>query len=889
MDGQEFTIKAQEAIQRAQEIASSKHHQQIDAIHLFIALLEDEEGFVNLILKRLGKDTNLIRKKAEELLYSLPRVFGETSFGHVYLTQDFARVLDSAKREAKEMGDEYISVEHLFLGILNTQNRVKDILYDINYDEVKKIIEEIRGGQKVTDQTPESKHRVIEKYSINLTKEAKEKKLDPVIGRDDEIRRVIQVISRRTKNNPVLIGEAGVGKTAIVEGLAQRIAAGDVPESLKDKEIISLDLGAMIAGTKYRGEFEDRLKAFLKEIKRQKGRYILFIDELHTLVGAGAAEGAIDASNLLKPALARGELRAIGATTLKEYQQHIEKDPALERRFQPIYVKEPSIEDTIAILRGIKEKYELHHGVKIKDSAIVAAVKLSKRYIPDRFLPDKAIDLIDEAASALRLEVESEPASLDLIKREMTRLKVEKEALKKEKDKKSKNKIKEIDKKLASLQEERDNFEIQWKREKELIDQIQLTKKELEKLRGEMDTAEKIGDLQRVAEIKYGLIPKAERKFKKLERDLRNFQEKNRILKQEVTEEDIARVISRWTGIPVEKMLEEESKKLARMEKELHKRIVDQEEAVSAVANAIRRARAGIAEEKKPLGVFLFLGPTGVGKTELARALAEFLFNDENALIRVDMSEYMEKHSVAKLIGSPPGYVGYEEGGQLTEKIRRRPYSVVLFDEIEKAHPEVFNILLQVFDEGRLTDAKGRTVNFKNTIIIMTSNIGSEEIAQSKEIGFENHVEKRKDKKNKEKEKLREKIEEKLREYFKPEFLNRIDEIIIFNYLSQNDLEKIVSLQIKELSKRLKEKDINILITKEAKKLIIKKGYNETFGARPIKRTIQNLIMNPLAQMIINSKVQSGDKVKITAKGEEIEIIPLKRAKPLTPKQKVHS
>ena len=873
MNGGDFTIKAQEAIQRSQEIASEKHHQQIDVLHLLLALLEDQDGVVNSILKKIDKNPNQIRKKIEETLFALPRVFGQTSFGQAYLTQDFARVLDQAKRETRNMGDEFISVEHLFLGILATPNRARDVLFGINYNTVKKVLDEIRGGQKITDQSPESKYQILEKYTRNLTQEARDKKLDPVIGRGEEIRRVIQVISRRRKNNPVLIGEAGVGKTAIVEGLAQMIVGGDIPESLKDKEIIALDLGAVVAGTKYRGEFEARLKALLKEINRAAGRYILFIDEMHTLVGAGAAEGAIDASNLLKPALQRGELKAVGSTTLKEYQKYIEKDPALERRFQPVYVSEPSIEDTIAILRGIKEKYELHHGIKIRDSALVAAVKLSQRYIGDRFLPDKAVDLIDEAASALRLEVESEPIELDKIKRELTKFQIEKEALKKEKA--TKKKLKEVEKKIANIREKKDKIEIQWKKEKELIEGIKKLKKELEELKGEAETAERKGDLQRVAEIRYGKIPQDEKQLKKLEKELRLFQKDRRILKEEVTEEDIAQIISRWTGIPVTRMLEGESHKLARMEDELHKRIIDQEEAVKAVSNAIRRSRAGVAEEKRPMGVFLFLGPTGVGKTELGRALAEFLFNDENAMVRLDMSEFMERHTVSKLIGSPPGYVGYEEGGQLTEKIRRRPYSVVLFDEIEKAHPDVFNILLQVFDEGRLTDAKGRTANFKNTILIMTSNIGSEEIAQAQEIGFEKKD--MKVKKTISRDELKNRINEKLKDYFKPEFLNRLDEIIIFNYLSQEDIEKIVDLQLSLIQKRLEDKRIKINVTPEAKKYLAKSGFDPNFGARPLKRTIQHSILDSLAQKIIEGEIKEGDKAKIDEKEKKIAITPILR------------
>jgi ATP-dependent Clp protease ATP-binding subunit ClpB len=871
MNGDNFTIKAQEALQRAQELASEKQHQQIDALHLLFALIEDSEGFVSTVLRRLGQDIFKLKGKIEDIFLSLPRVFGQTSFGQAYLTQDFARVLDQSRKEAKKIGDEFISVEHFLLGILSTQNRAKEVLADVDYEVVQKIIQEIRGGQKITDQTPEAKYQVIDKYSRNLTQEAKKNKLDPVIGRQEEIRRVVQVISRRTKNNPVLIGEAGVGKTAIVEGLAQKIASGDIPESLKGKEMLSLDLGAMIAGTKYRGEFEDRLKAFLKEINRAEGKYILFIDELHTLVGAGAAEGAIDASNLLKPALARGELRAVGATTLKEYQKYIERDPALERRFQPIFVKEPTVEDAIAIMRGIKEKYELHHGIKIKDSALVAAVKLSRRYIGDRFLPDKAVDLIDEAASSLRLEVESEPVELDKLRTQMTKLQIEREALKKETDVKEKAKLRIVEKQLADLQEGRDQLEIQWKKEKELINGIKSTKKEIDKLKDDANAAEKYGDLQKVAEIRYGLIPKNEKKLKRCEKELKKFQKQKRILKEEVTDQDIAIIISKWTGIPVERMLEAEAKKLARMEDEIHERIVDQQEAVRAVSNAIRRSRAGVAEENRPMGTFLFLGPTGVGKTELTRALAQFLFDDENAMIRMDMSEYMEKHAVSKLIGSPPGYVGYEEGGQLTEKIRRRPYSVVLFDEVEKAHPDVFNILLQIFDEGRLTDAKGRVVNFKNTILIMTSNIGSEEISKAQSLGFEK-FDKGEEVKRTSIEKIRTKIEEKLREYFRPEFLNRIDEVIIFNYLSQKDIEKIVNLQIKDVIKRLEEKKMKVTITPKARKFLATKGFDQHFGARPLKRTIQNLVLNPLAQMIIDGTVAKGGRVKVDISNNEIKI-----------------
>ncbi len=869
---QNFTFKAQQALQRAQEIAASLRHQQIDALHLLAALLEDREGMVCQILKKLGKNPEIIKERVKNILSSLPKVFSLTP--QVYFTQDFARVMDEARKEAQRMQDEYVSCEHLFLGILQTFSRAREVLRDIDYWAVLRVINEIRGGERVTDQHPESKYNVIEKYTRNLTQEAREKKLDPVIGRENEIRRIIQIISRRTKNNPILVGEAGVGKTAIVEGLVQRIVSGDVPESLRDKEIISLDMGALLAGTKYRGEFEDRLKALLREIKKSKGKYIIFIDEVHTLIGAGAAEGAVDASNLLKPALARGELRAIGATTLREYQRYIEKDPAFERRFQPIYVHEPSIEDTIAILRGIKGKYEMHHGVKIKDSALVAAAKLSARYITDRFLPDKAIDLIDEAASALRLEVESEPEMLEKIKKEILRHQIELEALKKEKG--EKKRIKEIEKKLSKLQKEKGEIEKKWKEEKKVIERIKSLKKQIEKLKEEAQNYEKIGDFQKVAEWRYWRLPQTQKELKEIETKLQKIQKKERLLKREVTEEDIAKIVSSWTGIPVERLIESEAQKLLRLEKEIHKRVVNQEEAVKAVANAIRCSRAGLSEETKPWGVFLFLGPTGVGKTELAKALAEVLFDDEKALLRFDMSEYMEKHSVSKLIGAPPGYVGYEEGGYLTEKVRRRPYSVILLDEIEKAHPEVFNILLQVFDEGHLRDAKGRLANFKNTIIIMTSNIGSEEIERSK-IGFG----------EKREVSLKEKIEERLKDYFRPEFLNRIDEIIIFKPLGQKEMEKILEIQFEKIKKRLEERRIFISLTDKAKKHLAKKGYDSNFGARPLKRVLQNLLLNPLSLMIVQGKVKEGDEILVDEKEGKLVFEKFSKKKKVPRREKV--
>ena len=871
--GPNFTHKAQQALIRAQEIARRNDQQQIDALHLLGALLSQKESLVLTSLQRLGVNVQELKEKVKSRVIELPVVVSLKTLGDFYLTQDLARVLSRAKKEASNMRDDFISIEHLFLGLLSIDNRAKEILNQtiffkgdekriLDYKTFLKVLNKIRGNQRVIDAFPETKREVIKKYARNLTILAKKGKLDPVIGRKNEIKRLMEVLSRRKKNNPVLIGEAGVGKTAVVEGLAQMIVKETVPESLKEKEIVALDLGALIAGTRYRGEFEDRIKALLREVNQAKDHYILFIDELHTLVGAGAAEGAIDASNLLKPALARGELRAIGATTLTEYQKYIERDPALERRFQPIFISEPSIEETISILRGIKEKYELYHGVKIKDEAVLAAANLSARYITDRFLPDKAIDLMDEAASALKLEIESEPEKLEELKKEIQKLEIEEQALKG--NSKASKKLKAKKRAIADLKEKARALGTRWEMEKQTIKKIKNLKKQIDDLRYLAEKAGQKADLQQVAEIKYGKIPAFLKELRRTEKRLAGLQREHPLLKEEVSEEEIARVVSRWIGIPVTKLLEAEAKKLKRMEVILQKRIIGQEQAIKAISNAIRRSRAGISEEGRPLGSFMFLGPTGVGKTETVKALAEFLFNDEETLIRLDMSEYTERHTVSKMIGSPPGYVGYEEAGQLTEKIRRRPYSVVLLDEIEKAHPEVFNILLQILEDGRLTDAKGRVASFKNTILIMTSNVGSEYISRMGSLGFLPQKDRAK------RENLKTKVKEALKERFRPEFLNRVDDIIIFNYLGRPEIKKIVELELAKVKKRLEKRDIKINFRKEAKELLAEKGFDPNLGARPLKRVIQKEILDPLSLKMVSGEIKEGEQVFVDAQKKKI-------------------